>query len=76
VITWRYEATKTQLVATGNSHGEPIRAERCDELTAVSRPREGWAESAAAAAAAGDDRIPGWDFPSEFDTDEWTWDEE
>jgi len=93
VITRRYKATKTKLVAIGNSRGvripaalikeaglrdevELTLAERGLLLTPIRKPREGWAESAAAAAAAGDDLISGWDFPTEFDRDEPPWDGE
>lgn len=36
-------------------------------------PREGWAESAAAIAAAGDDQLVLSDFPNDFDDTEWEW---
>ena len=45
-------------------------------VTAGHRPREGWAESAAACAEAGDDKLDDWDFPNQFDDEEWTWDED
>ncbi|HWU18852.1 MAG TPA: AbrB/MazE/SpoVT family DNA-binding domain-containing protein [Devosia sp.] len=36
-------------------------------------PREGWAEAAAAIAAAGDDELVLGDFPNDDDDTEWTW---
>lgn len=36
-------------------------------------PREGWAEAAAAIAAAGDDELVLGDFPNDEDETEWVW---
>ena len=43
------------------------------ELVAKKNPREGWAEAAAAIAAAGDDELVLGDFPNDFDDEEWVW---
>ncbi len=42
-------------------------------LLAKKDPREGWAEDAAALAAAGDYELVLGDFPNDFDDEEWTW---
>jgi len=39
----------------------------------VGRPRAGWAEAAAAMAAAGDDEPLDAETPTEFDQRDWTW---
>ncbi|HEV7346373.1 MAG TPA: AbrB/MazE/SpoVT family DNA-binding domain-containing protein [Devosia sp.] len=43
------------------------------ELIGRQNPREGWAEAAAAIAAAGDDQLVLGDFPNDDDDTEWTW---